>query len=194
MRRGRRQRDQEHRLGENLTELHTLNLGHNKINDTTAIAGLTKLTYLHLSDNSLEDEDLKPIGNLTNLETLYLYDLNKITDVSPLSKLTKLTFLHLGHNSKLKSIKSLTTLKKLKYLRLNETKFSDLSYIGKFSSLKKLDIEKCPINTDTVKHIRECKKLEKIVIDMGNYDLYNAILDEFYDGFQLQFLYQWSES
>ena len=178
---------------EDLKELRTLNLSHNSIEDTTPVAGLSKLTYLNLSSNPLENEDLKPIGNLTNLETLYLYDLKNISDVSPLSYLTKLTFLHIGHNSKLKSIKALGKLPKLKYLRLNSTKVSDLSCIGNFSSLKKLDIEKCPIDTKTVKYLKNCKKLEKIVVDMGNYDLYNAILDLFVDGYQLQFLYSWSE-
>ena len=178
---------------EDLTELSTLNLSHNKIDDTAALAGLSKLTYLNIAGNPLEDEDLEPIGKLTNLETLYLYDLKKITDVTPLSNLKKLTFLHLGHNSKLKNIKPLGKLSKLKYLRLNSTKVSDLSKIGNFSALKKLDLEKCPIDTKTVKYLKDCKKLEKIVIDMGDYDLYNAILELFVDGYQLQFLYNWSE-
>ena len=178
---------------EDLTELRTLSFSHNSIEDTKPLAGLTKLTYLHLAGNPLEDEDLEPIGKLTNLETLYLYDLKKITDVSPLSNLKKLTFLHIGHNSKLKSVKALGKLTKLKYLRLNSTKVADLSYIGNFSALKKLDLEKCPIDTKTVKHLKDCKKLEKIVIDMGNYELYSAILDLFVDGYQLQFLYSWSE-
>ena len=150
---------------ENLTELRTLSFSHNSIEDTAPLAGLTKLTYLHLAGNPLENEDLDPIGKLTNLETLYLYDLKKITDVSPLAKLTKLTFLHIGHNSKLKSVKALGKLTKLKYLRLNSTKVADLSYIGNFSALKKLDLEKC----------------------------HNAILDLFEDGWQIHFLYNWTE-
>ena len=177
----------------NLTELRTLSFSHNSIEDTAPLAGLTKLTYLHLAGNPLENEDLEPIGKLTNLETLYLYDLKKITDVSPLAKLKKLTFLHIGHNSKLKSVKALGKLTKLKYLRLNSTKVADLSYIGNFSALKKLDLEKCPIDTNTVSHLKDCKKLEKVVIDMGDYELYNAILDLFEDGWQLHFLYNWTE-
>lgn len=178
---------------EGLTELRTLSLSHNSIDDTEALSGLKKLTYLNISGNPLQDEDLKPLSGLTNLEKLYLYDLKKITDVSPLSKLTKLTFLHIGRNSKLKNVKPLTSLKKLQYLRLNHTKVSDLSYFGKFSALKKLDIAKCPIDTDTVSHLKDCKKLEKIVLDMGDVDTYNAILDLFTDGYQLHFLYNWSE-
>lgn len=178
---------------EDLTQLRTLSFSHNGITDTEALSNLTKLTYLNMSGNPLTDEDLKPLSSLTNLEKLYLYDLKKITDVSPLSKLSKLTFLHIGHNSKLKSVKSLTSLKKLKYLRLNHTKVSDLSYFGKFGALVKLDLGKCPVDTDTVSHLKECKKLEKIVLEMGDVDTYNAIVDLFTDGWQIQFLYNWSE-
>lgn len=176
-----------------LTELRTLDFAHNSISDTTPLEGLKKLTFLNIGDNPLTDEDLEPIGKLTNLEKLYLYDLKKIEDLTPLSTLTKLTYLEIGQNSKLKDIKPLTSLKKLAYLRLNSTKVSNLSSIGGLSALKKLDLEKCPIDTKTVKYLKDCKKLEKIVIDMGNYSLYNAILDLFVDGYQLQFLYSWSE-
>ena len=179
---------------ENLTELRTLSFSHNSIEDTAPLAGLTKLTYLHLAGNPLEDDDLKPIGKLTNLETLYLYDLKKITDVSPLAKLTKLTFLHIGHNSRLKSVKSLTSLKKLKYLRLNNTKFSDLSYIGKFAALYKLDISNCPIDEETVMHLPECKKLKKIVLDPTDNDILWALLNgPIGPDWDVKILYNWSE-
>ena len=179
---------------ENLTELRTLSFSHNSIEDTAPLAGLTKLTYLHLAGNPLENEDLEPIGKLTNLETLYLYDLKKITDVSPLAKLTKLTFLHIGHNSRLKSVKSLTSLKKLKYLRLNNTKFSDLSYIGKFAALYKLDISNCPIDEETVMHLPECKKLKKIVLDPTDNDILWALLNgPIGPDWDVKILYNWSE-
>ena len=179
---------------ENLTELRTLSFSHNSIEDTAPLAGLTKLTYLHLAGNPLEDDDLKPIGKLTNLDTLYLYDLKRITDVSPLAKLTKLTFLHIGHNSKLKNVKSLSSLKKLKYLRLNNTKFYDLSCLAKFPALKKLDISNCPIDTDTVWYLPECKKLEKIVIDPTDNDIYYAIVDgPIGPSWDVHILWNWTE-
>ena len=177
---------------ENLKELKTLDLKYNDISDTTSLQGLTKLTYLNVAGNPLEDEDLTPISKLTNLETLYVYDLKKITDVSPLAKLTKLTFLHVGRNSKLKSVKSLTSLSKLKYLRLNNTKFSDLSYIEKFKALVKLDVSNCPINEDTVKHLKNCKKLKTIVIDPTDNDLYWAILKLTGDEWDIDIKWKWS--
>ena len=177
-----------------LTELRLLNLRNNEIVDTSVLEGLTKLTHLYLSQNPLTDEDLVPIGKLVNLEQLSLYDLKKITDVQPLSKLTKLTFLHIGHNSKLKNVKPLTSLKNLVYLRLNYTKVSDLSNFGKLTSLKKIDLSKCPIDATTVKNLQGCKKLEKIVLEMSDYDLYNAVLDDLIgEGYPVHFLYNWTE-
>ena len=177
-----------------LTELRSLNLRNNEIVDTSALEGLTKLTHLYLSENPLTDEDLVPIGKLVNLEQLSLYDLKKITDVTPLEKLTKLTFLHIGHNSKLKNVKPLTSLKKLVYLRLNHTIVSDLTGFGKLTALKKLDLSKCPIDATTVKNLQGCKKLEKIVLEMSDYDLYNAVLDDLIgEGYPVHFQYNWSD-
>jgi hypothetical protein len=178
---------------ENLTQLRTLDLAHNNISDTEVLAGLTRLTFLNIGDNPLTDEDLVPIGELTNLNTLYLYDLKRIEDVEPLSNLSKLTFLHIGYNSKLKDVKPLTALKKLEYLRLHHTKVSSLSDFGKLTSLKKLDLGKCPIKSSTVPNLKGCTKLETIVLEMGDMDLYNAVLELINEGYPLHFSYNWSD-
>lgn len=174
---------------EKLTELRTLDIKYNNFDDTTALAGLTKLTYLNIAGNPLEDEDLKPLSGLTDLETLYVYDLKKITDVTPLAKLTKLTFLHVGRNSKLSSVKPLKTLKKLKYLRLNNTKVKDLSYFGQFTALAKLDISNCPIEDSMVYHLNDCKKLKLIILDPTDYELWYAIMDDT----ECKVHYNWSD-
>jgi hypothetical protein len=174
---------------EKLTELRTLDIKYNNFDDTTALAGLTKLTYLNIAGNPLEDEDLKPLSGLTDLDTLYVYDLKKITDVTPLAKLTKLTFLHVGRNSKLSSVKPLKTLKKLKYLRLNNTKVKDLSYFGQFTALAKLDISNCPIEDSMVYHLNDCKKLKLIILDPTDYELWYAIMDDT----ECKVHYNWSD-
>ena len=176
-----------------LTELRSLNLVHNEIRDTSALEGLTALEWLNLGDNALTDEDLEPIGKLENLDMLYLYSLAQITDVAPLSELSNLTYLHLGGDGSLRDVKPLISLKNLAYLRLNDTKVSDLSCFGNFSALKKLDLSRCPIRTDTVYHLQDCKKLETIVLDMGDSDTYLAILDLINLGCPFHFLYSWSE-
>ena len=178
---------------DDLTELRTLNLVHNKIDDTTALEDLQKLTYLNLGDNPLTDEDLEPIGELKNLETLYLYDLKKITDVSPLASLSKLKFLHIGRNSKLKSVKPLTGLKKLENLRVNRTNISDNSYFKNFPALKKLDLGKCPILFLDYYKLEDCAKLRKIVLEQGDDDAALAIDDMINNGYPFEILYNWTE-
>ena len=176
-----------------LTELSSLNLVHNEISDTIPLEDLQKLTYLNISDNPLEDEDLEPIGELKNLETLYLYSLKKVTDVQPLASLSKLTFLHIGRNSKLKNVKPLTALKKLANLRLNYTNVSDISYFKNFEALKKLDLGRCPILLHDYYNLQDCKKLRKIVLEQGDDDASLAIDDMINNGYPFEILYNWTE-
>ena len=78
-----------------LTNLTTLYLGGNEIDDICALRNLTKLTFLDLSENEIWD--ISPLRDLTNLTTLYL-GANLITNVSELSGLTNLTILYLNDN------------------------------------------------------------------------------------------------
>jgi len=82
-----------------LTKLKTLILsGTNKLTDVGALAGLTQLKKLYLSNNQLTD--LSPLAKLTQLEQLYLSN-NQITDLIPVAGLSKLTHLDLGNNPNL---------------------------------------------------------------------------------------------
>ena len=179
----------------NLVELRSLTLVHNEISDTTALEGLKNLNYLNLGDNPLTDKCLTSIGKLTNLQTLHLYSIKAITDVKPLANLTKLTFLHLGNCSKLQNVKPLTALTKLEYLRLYKTKVKDLTDFGKLTSLKKLDLSRCPIDTKTIKNLKSCKNLKHIVIEMSDVAIYNAVLNDLInEGHKVLFLYHWNDA
>ena len=175
----------------NLTSLTTLQLGHNAISDLTPLAKLKKLTKLNLSYNDLRDDDLDALSDLTELQELSLYGLDKITDVAPLASLTKLTYLHLGYNKKLKNIKALTSLPKLSSLRVNKTNISDVSYFKNFKALKKLDISGCPILFHDYYALEDCAKLELIVLDSKDYDASLAIDDMINNGFGVEILYEW---
>ena len=175
----------------NLTALKNLYLQHNEISDLTPLSGLKSLTKLNLAYNTLEDDDLNALENLTNLTELSLYGLKKITDVSPLASLSKLTYLHLGYNSKLKSIKSLTGLKKLKSLRILKTNISDISYFKNFAALEKLDISGCPILFHDYYNLEDCKKLHLIVLDHSDTDASLAIDDMINNGYGFEIAYEW---
>ena len=82
---------------QNLTSLTLLRLGSNfSISDIGALSGLTSLTELDLSSNSIGD--IGALSGLTSLTTLGLAG-NSITDIGAPSGLTSLTFLLLASNS-----------------------------------------------------------------------------------------------
>ena len=126
----------------NLTNLHTLLLGHdhvlvmrpsirmiyqqqhqqwrrrNQIVDVGPLASLTNLHMLELAFNEISD--VGPLASLTNLHTLFL-TANQIVDVGPLASLTNLHMLELEANriADVGPLASLTNLQKL-YLAFNE--------------------------------------------------------------------------
>ena len=175
-----------------LTALIELSFVHNKVSDTTPLEGLTNLTYLNLGDNPLTNKSLESIGKLTNLKELYLYSVKNGSDITPLGKLTKLTYLHLGGMKNLENVKPLSSLTKLEKLRIHGTKVKDLTGFGKLTALKKLDLSGLKIKTSTISELKSCKKLDTVVIEMGDVDTYNAVLDQLINnGMQVHFSYKW---
>ena len=67
-----------------LTALTALYLSHNSISDISALEDLTGLTTLDLANNAISD--VSPLEDLTALESLYLYG-NPISDYTPLRTL-----------------------------------------------------------------------------------------------------------
>ncbi len=82
---------------EGLTALSTLNLNANWISDLAPLAGLTNLQSLGLARNYTIGV-LEPLAGLAKLQTLSLSE-NSVMDVSPLESLVNLTFLDLSRNT-----------------------------------------------------------------------------------------------
>ena len=78
-----------------LTNLRDLYLGTNKIENIEPLRGLINLTSLNLGTNKIEN--IEPLRGLINLINLYL-GTNKIENIEPLSRLTNLTDLFLFTN------------------------------------------------------------------------------------------------
>ena len=78
-----------------MLSLQSLTIGSCGISDTAPLNGLTNLTYLYVSFNSLTS--LSDISTLTNLQTLY-GSYNSITDISAIAGCTALRSLNLDHN------------------------------------------------------------------------------------------------
>lgn len=96
------------------TELVALDLGHQKIEDISCLAGLHKLQILILADNRISD--LTPLASMPDLVYVELF-YNHISDLSPLSGLTKLKDLNVCSNmiSDLTPLYGLTSLERLWY-------------------------------------------------------------------------------
>lgn len=88
---------------QNLRQLTAVNLGYNQISDkdTQVLANLTNLQSLNLSNNNVDD--LSFVANLINLTSINFgqqaTSAYKITDLTPLAKLTNLTTIMMGYNN-----------------------------------------------------------------------------------------------
>ncbi len=125
-----------------LTDLRTLYLAYNNIEDIHVLAGLTRLDELNLAWNNITDDDLDDLTGLP-LRLLYLYCNRSLRDVSALSKIRSLELLHIGGNKKLRfsGIKKLTNLSHLKELDISYCPVEDFEWIRDFKSLETLRIE-----------------------------------------------------
>ena len=105
------------------TRLETLDLSGNNLDsaDLSVLSGLTHLTSLKLSRNSITD--LSSLSGLTALTNLDLSG-NSITDISTLSSLTALTHLDLANNQ-ITDLSSLSGLTALTHLSLASNKLAD---------------------------------------------------------------------
>ena len=116
------------------------------------------LTSLELSGDNLTDDDIKEIGKLVNLESLYLSN-NQIGDISPLSRLTNLETLSLSNNQ-ISDISSLSGLTNLKSLYLDNNQISNIEALSQLTNLEVLFLNNNQIN--------DVSALEKL--DIKNFD------------------------
>ena len=125
-----------------LTALTYLNLSGNSIGDISVLEDLTTLTSLFLAATSISD--ISALESLTALKELYLTH-NAISDISVLQHLTALTELSLGENS-VSNISVLQHLTALKTLILDHNAISDVSVLENLTTLEFLSLNKNPIS------------------------------------------------
>lgn len=130
-----------HKFDEKYVNLRWLYL-HNRrdITDISYLANLTSLRVLNLEYTSTTN--IEPLGNLINLEELYLADntteVENITDCSCLSNLTKLKKLNINFLGKIKNFSFLPNLINLEDLCLSYCHFSNTELLSGLTKLKKL--------------------------------------------------------
>lgn len=158
----------------NFTQLESLDLRGNHVQDLSPLADLRALTELNLRDNYISDlagvnfasiahlplrqlnlrdniaesgarlSDIELLGDLTQLESLNLRD-NHIQDLAPLTFLTSLSSLNLRGNQ-VSDLVPLQTLSALNELNLRENALTDLAPLSALTNLEYLNIHSNPVN------------------------------------------------
>ncbi len=160
-----------------LTELTSLKLSGNKIDELDFLSPLTKLTSLDLSKNDISD--ISPLKKLKSLRTLHL-DGNKIKDFSPLYGLDSLSMLTIGDMEL-----SQSQLKKLREELPECIVYSDdakedvieIKLGGKTfdSSVTELDLSGCDVHDITLLSV--CTKLKKLDLSDNAVSDISALVD-----------------
>lgn len=123
-----------------VTHLSAYRLG---VTNLAGLECLTNLTTLLLFDNAIED--LSPIAQLERLENLQLDD-NLLTELPPLASIPNLRWLNLSSNP-LTDIAVLADATALVQLDIGHTQVADLSPLTELPALERLDITANPITT-----------------------------------------------
>ena len=135
----------------NLTQLKRLDVSNHGLTDVGQLIVFKQLTYLNLERNAISD--LSPLNNADPDNTLVnLLDLrlgfNRLTDITGLSKLTQLRYLDLESNSisKLAPLANLNLLQDM--LDLENNAIADVSPLATLTALEHLDLDGNPALQD----------------------------------------------
>lgn len=123
--------------------------------DIKPLAGLTRLKVLDLKSTRIQD--LKALARLSDLEWLYISDSKRLNDISPLKNLTNLRILSLDGCKGVRDITVLSNLTKLTILSLRGLEeISDISNLSSLTQLRNLYLQRCKKISQT--QIRELRK------------------------------------
>ena len=116
------------------TNIVTLSLYHNPIDDISPLASMTKMTGFNLWGCRIVD--LSPLRNLKNLSWIVLGN-NQVSDISSLSELTNLTSLNLSLNQ-ISDISPLANLVNLQHLWIDQNSVEDITILANLTQLSRL--------------------------------------------------------
>ena len=160
--------------------LESVTVGNIRATDLSALSSLPLLRSLDLSGYILSSENLKTIGEMTNLTELYLsscaitsvdrlsnlkkltvLDLsnNVISDIMPLTQMTALTSLDLSNNP-LTSLQALQYCSKLTQLNLVNADITSLEALSGMNQLTVLNVSNNDITS--LEHLANCAKLQEL--------------------------------
>ena len=141
-----------------LEKLQNLTLGNltgigagNRFTDLSPLSGLTGLRHLVLNNCGLTN--VSALAPLTELTELYLSD-NMIGDVSALSGMTKLNTLSLNYTG-ISDISALASLTSLTYLEIEGNQISDLTPLYGLQELKTLYLSHNAVSAEQVRALQQ---------------------------------------
>jgi len=145
-------------LLENLSELNSLYLNNNKIEDLSFLNKLQNLTSLEIRRNQISD--IGPLENLTKLKWLDIAH-NTITKITSLAKIQGLTNLYASFNE-IDDLSPLENLLTLEVLYLSYNKITDVTCLKRLLNLEQLRLG--GNNFSTIDSLSNLKKLKSLAI------------------------------
>ena len=139
------------------SKLEFLNLDDNRIRDFPSyLEGCENLRILHLSGNNLKDSGVCRVGNLPNLEMLFL-DSNGMGEIpESVGDLKKLATFHASKNLIQEVPESLGGIKTLKWVTLSSNGITSLpKYMGSLKMVDKLDLRGNPITGEAAAKLKK---------------------------------------
>jgi len=134
----------------NLTKIEELDISENfQISNISALSGMTNMKTLILHLNLIDD--ISALSNMNNLIKLTL-NYNGISDITPLSNMTKLEELYLPYNN-IRDISPLSGLDSLSVLELNENSILDILPLvqnTEFASGDRVNLTGNPLNDTSI--------------------------------------------
>lgn len=118
--------------------LTTLTINEAQLENLSAIASLSSLDELIITNYDLSAEDLRIIASVPGLTRLTMRGCN-LSGISALSDATNLTYLDLGDNT-IRDLSALTGMADLAYLDLNHNAVKELDVLSGLKKLKELDL------------------------------------------------------
>jgi internalin A len=127
-------------VDDRVKKVTSLTIENEQISDLRPLAIVTKLEFLHLSNNRNRIDYLQPLSGLTDLNWLALPN-NRISDLRPLSRLNKLTYINLS-SKRISDLHPLSELKKLSFVVLTDNQISDLQPLSSLNNLGTIYLDK----------------------------------------------------
>ena len=155
----------------NLKLLEDLDLGNNKLKDTSVLNGLINLKKLSLKGNNIENLNLNKLINLDDLNI----ENNKISDISFLKNSTKLANLNLKKNN-IENIDNVSGLTKLTYLNLSDNLISNVEPLKSLTKLSSLYLSNNKISD--ISSLKNLNELSSVKLDGNKIKDFSSINDK----------------